>query len=217
MKGGLGWHPERGEVARKLKSAARRPAAGVPGGGPQGGERAPRARTDAAAGGGHGPESRPPLLLSLRLPQPPWHQCGRGLEPLRLGAYELHQVRPSTSWRPSAGSWRRGARRGDPLSSLPSALLPSNVQLRSGVEHPRRAPGSCCFHVERAIQGPEVGWNLPGPTCAPEVRSPGLGLGLRVPLPSIVPAECLRSWAMGSGAQRNVDSSLPGPRLPVKL
>lgn len=31
VEGGLGWHPERGEVAGKLKRAARRPGAGVPG------------------------------------------------------------------------------------------------------------------------------------------------------------------------------------------
>lgn len=93
----------------KLKGAAQRLGGRVPGGGdPGGGERGACVRTYAAARGGLGPESRPPLLLSQRLPQPIWHRCSRRLAPLHHGAYELYQVKSS----PRPGVRAQGGRHG---------------------------------------------------------------------------------------------------------
>lgn len=39
-----------------------------------------------------------------------------------------------------------------------------------GVGHSRLPGGTCCFHVERATQGPEVGWTLAETTCCTEVE-----------------------------------------------
>lgn len=172
MKGGLGWHPERGELARKLKGAAGRRGARVPGSGPRGGRKqtalahrrmrlraggadlspGPRShcrprcacypRTDAAAGG---PLCTPGFVNSTR--------------------YVLPKARG-----PRAGP-RRGARGKDPVGVGHLHVLRPACSYAPRVEHSRLAPGSCCFHVETAIQGREVGWSLAAPTCCNEVRS----------------------------------------------
>lgn len=80
VKRGLGWHPESGEVAGKLKGEARRRGARVSGDGPQGGgERAAL---------GHGRMRLPAQGADLSPgPRQPRADAAAGLAPLHLGAY----------------------------------------------------------------------------------------------------------------------------------
>lgn len=220
--GGLGWHPESREVARKLKGAARRRGARVPGGGPsRGGERASSARTDAAACGGHGRESRPPLLPPRRLPRPLWHRCSRGLEPPHLRAYELDQVRPPRT-HPRPGVRARGRGHGGGGAQWRPSLVPAvcalSVQLAAGlrVGHSRRAPGSCCSHMERAAGDERWAGTGPDPRAPPECGPRGAGAGTSAPFALYCPWRVPPALGGGVWSTRKSPFFSLGASLPRK-
>lgn len=205
MEGGLGWHPDRGELARKLKRAARRPGVPVADRGEAPGfSRADgcgcrwRARTRASARAPAVAPAAPATLAPMRPRAGASAPRGSGAAP----GTPLHVLAAGRGWTAArAAPWRP--------SLVPAVCTVSGWTAPGGL---REAAAS----TWRAVRGPGDG------TC-PERRAPprcgpaGPGRALRAPLPSAVPAECLRRWAMGSGAQRRADSSLPGPRFPVKL
>lgn len=139
VKRGLGWRPEEGEVAGKLKGAARRRVAGVWGSGQQGG-----GERDALAHGrmrlpaeGADLSPGPRCCCGPRCPCCPrcprahaaagWCLCTSCL--MSCTRYVLPKS-CSPSARPQKG--RRGARSEDPVWFLPSTLSSCNFSFTSG-------------------------------------------------------------------------------------
>lgn len=216
VKGGLGWHPECGEVAGKLKGAVRRRGARVSGGGPDpGGERASCARPDAAARGGRGPEARPPRCGRPGCPSHSGTDAATGRSLCTSGLVSCTRYVLPTSRRPSraADTAARGAQ-------WPPSLVPaidtslSNLQLDSRVGHSRRALGAAASTWSGhsgARGGMEPGRAHAFPRGAPRGTRASETLALHCPR-GVSPEP-----AAGSGAPGKVDSSLSRPRFPVKV
>lgn len=129
---GSGWHPERGELARKLKGAAGRRAARVRGGGPRGGGKQAalaRRRMRLRAGGADlspGPRSygRPRCACCPRTDAAAGGPlCTAGF--VNSTRYVLPKPR---SARAGPRKPRRGARGEDPVWCRPSVRCPSSRQ-----------------------------------------------------------------------------------------
>ena len=134
--GGLGRRPEWGEVARKLKGAARRLEARVPGEGPQGGggwAALAHGRMRPPAEGAHLSPGRC-ACCRRRCPCHPgagaaagWRLRTSGL--MSCTRYVPHQARKARC--PAAGK-ATSARVRDPLWFLPHTLSQASLQLHSG-------------------------------------------------------------------------------------
>lgn len=152
-----------------------------------------------------------PALRSPQLPQPLWHRCSHGPEPLHLGACELHQVRPPHVRRPSRAADTAGGARSVALPG--SCHRHFSVQLAVRLQGGTLQAGSGKLLLPRGAgsQGREEGWSLAGPTCSPEVRPAGRGLGDPCPplSPGSVPGAGGGVWSTRKSRFFSLPASLP--------